>query len=137
MAARSSPPKTQAKSAAKWRARSTAQQAESYKRRRSHDFALSSSNITDRPGREFHARGSRRKGAEAFKQRIESAISSGLFRRIDAEVALQVLWGAVHGVLALILTVEGYPFAARTRLIDAAIENAIRGILRPTRIASS
>ena len=84
-------------------------------------------------GRAFHARGSRRPGAEALRQRIDTAIDSGVFRKLDPGLVLQVLWGAVHGVVALVLTAEGYPFAARTKLVDAAIENAIRGMTDPTR----
>ena len=84
-------------------------------------------------GRAFHARGSRRPGTEALRQRIDAAIESGVFRKLDPGLALQVLWGAVHGVVALVLTAEGYPFAARTKLVDAAIENAIRGMTSPTR----
>jgi len=82
-------------------------------------------------GRAFHARGPRRPGAEAIKQRIQSAIDTGTFRKLDADMALQVLWGAVHGVVALILTAEGYPFAARIKLVDAAIDNALRGMTNP------
>jgi len=44
-----------------------------------------------------------------------------------------VLWGAIHGVAALILTAEGFPFAARSKLVDAAIENAIRGMTHSAR----
>jgi AcrR family transcriptional regulator len=84
-------------------------------------------------GRAFHARGSRRPGTEALRRRIEAAIGSGVFRKLDPDLALQVLWGAVHGVVALVLTAEGFPFAARTKLVDAAIENAIRGMTSPTR----
>lgn len=83
-------------------------------------------------GRAFHARGSRRPGTEALRQRIKTAIESGVFRKLDPDLALQVLWGAVHGVVALALTAEGFPFAARTKLVDAAIENAIRGMTNPT-----
>jgi AcrR family transcriptional regulator len=83
-------------------------------------------------GREFHARGARRPGAEATKQRIRSAIDSGAFRKMDPSLALQVLWGAVHGVVALMLTAEGYPFVARSKLVDAAIDNAIRGMMNQT-----
>jgi AcrR family transcriptional regulator len=82
-------------------------------------------------GREFHARGSRRAGTEALQQRIRSAIDAGVFRKLEAHLALQVLWGAVHGVVALILTAEGFPFAARSKLVDAAIDNAIRGMINP------
>lgn len=82
-------------------------------------------------GRAFHAQGPRRHGAEAVKRRTQSAIEAGVFRKLDADLALQVLWGAVHGVVALILTAEGYPFAARAKLVDAAIDNALRGMLNP------
>ena len=84
-------------------------------------------------GRAFHARGARRAGTEALTRRIAAAIGSGVLRKLDPNLALQVLWGAVHGVVALVLTAEGFPFAARTELVDAAIENAIRGMTSPTR----
>lgn len=84
-------------------------------------------------GRAFHARGSRRPGTEALRQRIVAVIESGVIRKLDPDLALQVLWGAVHGVVALVLTAEGFRFAARTKLIDAAIENAIRGMTNPAR----
>jgi hypothetical protein len=54
-----------------------------------------------------------------------------VLRKLDADLAMQVLWGAVHGVIALILTAEGFPFAARAKLVDAAIKNAIRGMMNP------
>ena len=84
-------------------------------------------------GRAFHARGSRRPGTEALRQRIDAAIESRVFRKLDPDLVLQVLWGAVHGVVALVLTAEGFPFAARTKLVDAAIENAIRGMTHSAR----
>jgi AcrR family transcriptional regulator len=83
-------------------------------------------------GREFHARGAHRPGAEACKRRIAAAIAAGVFRKLDPDMAFQVLWGAVHGVVALMLTAQGFPFAERSGLVDAAIDNAIRGMLKPT-----
>jgi AcrR family transcriptional regulator len=84
-------------------------------------------------GRAFHARGAHRPGTEALMRRFNAAIESGVFRKLASDLVFQVLWGAVHGVVALVLTAEGFPFAARTKLVDAAIENAIRGISMPTR----
>jgi AcrR family transcriptional regulator len=84
-------------------------------------------------GRAFHARGPRRPGAEASKRRIQSAMDTGVFRKIDPDLAFQVLWGAVHGVVVLILTAEGFPFAARSKAVDAAIDNAVRGMMSTTR----
>ncbi len=79
--------------------------------------------------REFHSRGPRRPGAEAIKGRIQSAMDTGVFRKLDPDLALQVLWGAIHGVIALIFTAEGFPFVTRSKLVDAAIDNAIRGMV--------
>ena len=62
-----------------------------------------------------------------------AAIATGVFRKLAPDLAMQVLWGAVHGVVALVLTAEGFPFAARTKLVDAAIDNAIRGMTDPTK----
>lgn len=85
-------------------------------------------------GRAFHARGARRPGAEACKRRIQSAMDSGVFRKMDPDLAFQVLWGAVHGVVVLMLTAEGFPFAQRSKVIDAAIDNAVGGMMaRPRR----
>jgi AcrR family transcriptional regulator len=84
-------------------------------------------------GRAFHARGPRRPGAEACRRRIQSAMDTGVFRKMDPDLAFQVLWGAIHGVVVLILTAEGFPFAARFKVVDAAIDNAMRGMMNPTR----
>lgn len=82
-------------------------------------------------GHAFHAGGARRPGAEAVKQRIQSAMDTGAFRKMDANLAFQVLWGAIHGVIVVILTAEGYPFATRSQVVDAAIDNALRGMTNP------
>lgn len=79
-------------------------------------------------GRAFHARGSHRPGAMAARQRIEAAIAAGVFRKMDADLAFQLLWSAVHGAVVLILTAEGFPFAGRSKVVDAAIDNALRGL---------
>jgi AcrR family transcriptional regulator len=79
-------------------------------------------------GSEFHARGAHRPGTQACKRRIASAIAAGAFRNLDAELVFQVLWGAVHGVLVLHLAAQGFPFADRSELVEAAIDNAICGM---------
>jgi len=84
--------------------------------------------------RDLHATGATRPGTQSCKQRIQSAIEAGVFRKIDPDLALQVIWGAVHGVVALVFTAEGFPFAARAKLVDAAVDNAIRGIMNPSRV---
>ena len=60
-------------------------------------------------------------------------MDTGVLRKMAPDLAFQVLWGAVHGVVVLILTAEGFPFAARFKVVDAAIDNAMRGMMNPTR----
>ena len=42
----------------------------------------------------------------------------------DIEVASQLIWAAVHGLVSLLIARPEFPWAARERLIDAAVENA-------------
>jgi len=42
----------------------------------------------------------------------------------DVEVASQLIWAAVHGLVSLLIARPEFPWAARERLIDAAVENA-------------
>jgi AcrR family transcriptional regulator len=42
----------------------------------------------------------------------------------DVEVASQLIWASVHGLVSLLIARPEFPWAARERLIDAAVENA-------------
>jgi AcrR family transcriptional regulator len=79
-------------------------------------------------GRDFHAGGFGRSAYQAVAKRVADAIEEGTFRRVDIDVACQTMWGAVHGIVALLLTAQGFPFVNRATLITAAIDNCIRGL---------
>jgi AcrR family transcriptional regulator len=61
--------------------------------------------------------GGRREGREG-----ESADESADI--VDIEVASQLVWAAVHGLVSLLIARPEFPWAERERLIDAAVENA-------------
>jgi AcrR family transcriptional regulator len=75
-------------------------------------------------------------GQQSFaviKAAVEQAIALGRFRRGDAQEMAQVLWAGVHGVVALLITLqcEHWPQGAPSdNLVDAMIENGIRGFLK-------
>lgn len=80
-------------------------------------------------GRDFHASGFGQPTYRAIAKRVADAIEEGTFRPIDIDVACQTMWGAIHGIVALMLTAEGFPFVNRATLITAAIDNCMRGLM--------
>lgn len=72
-------------------------------------------------------------GKDAFdilRQAVAACIAAGRFREIDAEVAAQVLWMSVHGLVALLVAKKGFPFAPRTVLVEQHLETIVRGMLK-------
>lgn len=73
------------------------------------------------------------KGYALFVDRVDAAIAAGVLRHLPEPVAAQVLWGAVHGVLALSITVEsGVEFGNVRDLAEVAVATALRGLARET-----
>ncbi len=71
------------------------------------------------------------KGAELFlklRGSAEVCIRQGLFRRMDVDLAAQILWTANHGVTSLLLSNPNFPWVERGALIDQTIECAINGL---------
>jgi AcrR family transcriptional regulator len=62
------------------------------------------------------------------RERVYQAIASGDLRAVPADQATQILWGAVHGVICLSITVVEMDFGDVRTLASAALENAIRGL---------
>jgi AcrR family transcriptional regulator len=62
---------------------------------------------------------------------VERAIKSGRFRKVDPELAAQVLWASLHGVVALLITMQPqhWPTPPAKDLVDQVIEHGIRGFL--------
>ena len=55
-------------------------------------------------------------GYRHIATRVSSAINDGTFRRIPVDLACQILWSAVHGVVTVTLTAEGFAYAERADL---------------------
>jgi AcrR family transcriptional regulator len=81
------------------------------------------------------ASGKRSASAEAafdsLRRRVEACIAAGLFRAIDAELAAQSLWVAVHGVTSLLIVKPSFPWVEKDRLIEQVIHNAVQGMVVP------
>jgi AcrR family transcriptional regulator len=71
------------------------------------------------------------KGEEAFKKLVESVaacVQAGKFRETDVMAISQSLWMTVHGITSLLITFNpDFPWGEQVRLIDATIDNALRG----------
>jgi len=74
-------------------------------------------------------------GQQAFgllHSAVEKAISGGAFRPGNADAVAQVLWASLHGVVALLITLQPphWPHApAVPDLVARVVENSIRGLL--------
>ena len=62
---------------------------------------------------------------------IERAIAAGRFRKVDADLAAQVLWSSLHGVVSLVITMQPqhWPAPPAKDLVDQVIDHGIRGFL--------
>jgi AcrR family transcriptional regulator len=72
-------------------------------------------------------------GQEAFdilREAVAACVDAGRFREVDREVAAQVLWMGVHGLVALLIAKKGFPFAPRSVLVEEQLETMIRGLLK-------
>jgi AcrR family transcriptional regulator len=63
---------------------------------------------------------------------VDKAIAAGRLRDAPPDAICQVLWSAVHGVTALLVTYgENFPCVPPVEdLVDQAIENSLRGLLK-------
>jgi hypothetical protein len=59
-------------------------------------------------------------------------MAAGRLRDLPRDTICQVLWSAVHGVVALLVTYgEDFPCVPPVAdLVEQAMENALRGVLR-------
>jgi AcrR family transcriptional regulator len=62
---------------------------------------------------------------------VERAVASGRFRKVDPDLAAQVLWSSLHGVVSLLITLrpQHWPTTPAKDLVDQVIEHGIRGFL--------
>jgi len=72
-------------------------------------------------------------GMRAFQclvRAVTECIEARRFRESDVMAISQYLWMAVHGITSLQITHSGFPWVEQSRLIDLAIDSAVRGLLR-------
>jgi AcrR family transcriptional regulator len=59
---------------------------------------------------------------------IGRCMDEGKIKQADLEETSQALWAGIHGVTALLITLPGFPFVERERLIGRTIEVLVRGV---------
>jgi AcrR family transcriptional regulator len=72
-------------------------------------------------------------GERAFgclRRAVAECDEAGLLRPVHREVAAQVLWMSIHGLVALFVVQKPFPFAPRAVLIDAQVETLVAGLLK-------
>ena len=74
-------------------------------------------------------------GEQAFsllRSAVASAMASGHFRAGDVDTIAQVLWASMHGVVALLITLQPHHWPhgpARADLVPQVIDAALRGLV--------
>ncbi|TPN81148.1 TetR/AcrR family transcriptional regulator [Mesorhizobium sp. CU2] len=68
------------------------------------------------------------KGYELFLERVEAALTAGIIRPLPVAVAAHVLWGTIHGVVSLAITVEQIDFGDARKLAEVASATVLRGL---------
>jgi AcrR family transcriptional regulator len=63
---------------------------------------------------------------------VERAVTEGRFRKVDPDLATQVLWSNLHGVVSLLITMQPqhWPAPPAPDLVEQVIEYGIRGFLK-------
>ncbi len=62
---------------------------------------------------------------------VRACVESGDIRTANIDMTAQALWASVHGLTALLITMEGSPFVIRTALVDHTIDTLIAGLKTP------
>ena len=67
-----------------------------------------------------------------LRDAVEAAIEQGYFKKGDVDLAAQILWTAIHGVISLLITFKPEQFPRvppRPGLIEASMEATLHGLL--------
>ena len=73
-------------------------------------------------------------GAKAFgmlRQGVQACRENGDIRTPDVEMTAQSLWASVHGLTALLITEQGFPFVERGALLEHTIDTLVTGLKTP------
>lgn len=66
---------------------------------------------------------------ETLRRGVRAAADAGRLRPVHPELAAQVLWMSVHGLVSLLVAKKGFPFAPRAALIEEQLETLMRGLM--------
>jgi len=67
----------------------------------------------------------------SLRHKVETCILTGRFRPVDPDMAAQVLWATVHGLISLLITRPSFPWVEKDMLIGQLVDNALRGMVAP------
>lgn len=59
---------------------------------------------------------------------VGDCVQEGRFRQVDVVAASQALWAAVHGLVALLICHEDFPWVDREQLVEQLIDIQITGL---------
>ena len=65
---------------------------------------------------------------DCLRAAVQRCIEAGQLNCEDAEEVAQAIWAGVHGVTALLITCNNFPFIEQTRLVDRVVQILIEGI---------
>jgi AcrR family transcriptional regulator len=68
---------------------------------------------------------------EVLRSIVARCIAAKRFRRVDVELASQILWTSIHGVTSLLIQLPQFPWVASEELVDTVIDNAVAPFTRP------
>jgi AcrR family transcriptional regulator len=62
-----------------------------------------------------------------LKKYVTECIRVGIFRKMDVNLAVQVIWTMNHGITSLLISNPNFPWVDRESLINQSIESTIEG----------
>ena len=72
-------------------------------------------------------------GERAFgvlRQAVQDCIDANLLRPIHTDLASQVLWVGIHGLVSLLVAKKEFPFAQRAVLVEELLDTLLRGVAK-------
>jgi AcrR family transcriptional regulator len=77
----------------------------------------------------------RSRAFDTLRQGVRACVENGDIQAPNADMTAQALWAGVHGVTSLLITMKGFPFAARPELVEHVIDTLVAGLKTPAAAA--
>jgi hypothetical protein len=65
-----------------------------------------------------------------LRQCVQACVDAGELITDDTDELAQTLWAGMHGLTALLITCQGFPFVEHNRLIDRMVQTLVEGVRR-------